>query len=93
MLVLTRKNGESIRVAGGIIFTVLECIGGQVKIGISAPARLSIHREEVYQRIRKENIAAARGPDTMNVLLKSTPEKLREIAGGGKATGEKPSHD
>ncbi|MEE9464413.1 MAG: carbon storage regulator CsrA, partial [Candidatus Neomarinimicrobiota bacterium] len=48
MLVLTRKSGESIRIGDGIIVTVLEQSGGQVKVGITAPPHVPIHREEIY---------------------------------------------
>jgi len=92
MLVLTRKCGESIRVADKIIFTILECAGGQVRVGITAPPQLPIHREEVYLRIREENLAAARGKDTMDALLKSAPAELREM-GKGEDSGQKPEDD
>ncbi|UCH63669.1 MAG: carbon storage regulator CsrA [Fidelibacterota bacterium] len=79
MLVLTRKCGESIRVADEVVFTILECAGGQVRVGITAPPQLPIHREEVYHRIREENLASAMGRSTLDVLLKSAPEELRKI--------------
>lgn len=90
MLVLTRKCGESIRVADKIIFTILECAGGQVRVGITAPPQLPVHREEVYLRIREENLAAARSGDTMDAmdaLLKSAPEELRR-KGKSEESGE-----
>ncbi len=87
MLVLTRKNGESIRVADGIIFTILECANGQVKVGISAPAQLPIHREEVYQRIREENLAAARGSEAVQALKEGAPEALKKMATGEPGQG------
>jgi len=90
MLVLTRKCGESIRVADEIVFTILECAGGQVRVGITAPPQLPIHREEVYLRIREENLAAARGKETLDVLLKSAPEELRKI---GSDSGENPENE
>jgi len=89
MLVLSRKCGESIRVADGIIFTILECSGSQVKVGITAPPQLPVHREEVYLRIREENLAAARGKDTMDFLLKSLPAELRK-RDQEKASGKEP---
>ncbi len=82
MLVLTRKCGQSIRVADGIVFTILECSGSQVKVGITAPPQLPVHREEVYLRIREENLAAARGKDAVGALRKSVPEELRKLAEG-----------
>ncbi len=90
MLVLTRKCGESIRVADEIVFTILECAGSQVRVGITAPPQLPIHREEVYLRIREENLAAAQGKDTLDILLKSAPEGLRKI---GSDSGENPENE
>ncbi len=87
MLVLTRKRGESIRVADNIVFTILECAGGQVRVGITAPPQLPIHREEVYLRIREENLAAARGKVSMDALIKNAPKELREM-GGGTVSGK-----
>ncbi|UCD38557.1 MAG: carbon storage regulator CsrA [Fidelibacterota bacterium] len=80
MLVLTRKSGQSIRVGDSILLKVLECKGNYVKIGITAPPQLPVHREEIYLRIREENLAAARAKDTMDTLLKSTPDELRKIS-------------
>lgn len=51
MLLLTRKQGESIRIADNIEVRVLEVRRGQVKIGIEGPRQVSVHRREVYDRI------------------------------------------
>jgi carbon storage regulator len=51
MLLLTRKQGESIRIADNIEVRVLEVRKGQVKIGIEGPRQVSVHRQEVYERI------------------------------------------
>lgn len=67
MLILTRKIGESIVIADDIVVTVVEASGEQVRIGIDAPRHISVHREEVYSQISKEN-EAARGPDAIGVL-------------------------
>ena len=93
MLVLTRKTGESIRVADGIIFTILECVGGHVKVGITAPPEIPIHREEVYMRIREENLAAASsGQAKLSDLLDQMPEELRRIV-KKPAEGKNPDQD
>ncbi len=60
MLVLTRKSDESIRLGEDIKITVLEIRGNQVKLGIDAPSGVMIYREELYERIRSENISASR---------------------------------
>ncbi len=60
MLVLTRKSDESIRLGEDIKITVLEIRGNQVRLGIDAPSGVMIYREELYERIRSENISASR---------------------------------
>jgi carbon storage regulator len=54
MLVLSRKRGEGVVIAGNIEVTVLEVHGDRVKLGFCSPADVPIHREEVYQRINRE---------------------------------------
>ena len=55
MLVLSRKTEESMYIGDNIKITVLDIRGGQVRIGITAPEDVKIHREEVYNRISSEN--------------------------------------
>jgi carbon storage regulator len=52
MLVLTRKVDESIIIGDDIIIQILDVRGGQVRIGITAPIDVSVHREEIYDRIQ-----------------------------------------
>ena len=55
MLVLSRKAEESMYIGDDIKITVLDIRGGQVRIGITAPDDVKIHREEVYNRISSGN--------------------------------------
>ena len=55
MLILTRRIGESLRIGDEISVTVLGIKGSQVRIGVNAPKSVSVHREEVYDRINDEN--------------------------------------
>ena len=54
MLILSRKQGEQLRIGEEITITVLQVRSGQVRIGINAPRDISVHREEIYQRIRAD---------------------------------------
>jgi len=52
MLVLTRKLSESIIIGDDIVITVLDVKGNSARLGIAAPANISVHREEIYNRIK-----------------------------------------
>ena len=54
MLILTRRVGESLRIGDEVSVTVLGIKGSQVRIGVNAPRSVSVHREEVYDRINEE---------------------------------------
>jgi carbon storage regulator len=60
MLVLTRKSGEAINVGDEITVTVLEIRGNQVRLGIQAPLDIAIHRKELYEKIKIENLISSR---------------------------------
>jgi len=59
MLILTRKLGERITIGDDITIRLLEIKGSQVKLGIEAPKSISIHRQEIYERIREENLISS----------------------------------
>ncbi len=64
MLVLTRKNGEKIKIGDNIYISVLEISKSGVRIGIDAPKNIEILRYEVFERIQNENIIAAEKADS-----------------------------
>jgi carbon storage regulator len=59
VLVFTRKKGESLIIGNEIEVTILSAGSGSVKVGIAAPRHISIHRKEVYETIKRENVAAS----------------------------------
>jgi carbon storage regulator len=70
MLVLGRKKGESIIIDDNIEITVTAIEGETVKLGISAPKHITIHRREVYLEIQEENKQAASSEWSLDDLLK-----------------------
>ena len=67
MLILTRKTGQSIVIADDVVVTVIESSGDQVRLGVDAPRHITVHREEVYSQISREN-EAARAPDATDLV-------------------------
>jgi len=54
MLILTRRVGETLMVGDEVTVTVLGVKGNQVRLGVNAPRDVAVHREEIYERIKKE---------------------------------------
>ena len=54
MLILTRRVGETLIIGDNVTVTVLGVKGDQVRIGVNAPKDVTVHREEIYERIKKE---------------------------------------
>lgn len=78
MLILTRKLGESIRIGDDIKIVISDIKGKQIRIGIEAPEDVSIHREEVYQIIQKQNLLAAQFDHKGNKELVLLWERLKK---------------
>ncbi len=69
MLVLSRKENEGIVIGDGIVVRVIAIEDGRVRLGIDAPRDVTIHREEIFETIKNENIEAAKVlPGMMDVL-------------------------
>ena len=79
MLILTRKKDESIVIGNDIVIRVVSIEEGKVKLGISAPGDVSIHRYEVYEAIQRENKEAALNRQVsikdLDTLIKSKKTK------------------
>lgn len=83
MLVLSRKPGESLRVGEDIKITVVSTAPGQVRIGISAPDDVTIHREEIYERIVEANLEAAKtSTEAPRTVLPPKVQKPDKRSGG-----------
>ena len=63
MLILTRRVGETLMIGDDVTVTVLGVKGNQVRIGINAPKDVSVHREEIYERIKAEQAGGQAGGD------------------------------
>ncbi|HLC42737.1 MAG TPA: carbon storage regulator CsrA [Methylomirabilota bacterium] len=77
MLVLTRKLGERLKIGHAITVTVIEIKNGQVRLGIEAPSNIAVHREEVYQRIREQNVRATSEAGRLKDVARSMKQLFR----------------
>ncbi|MFH0810008.1 MAG: carbon storage regulator CsrA [Pseudomonadota bacterium] len=81
MLVLTRKTGESITIGDDIKIMVMEIKRKQVRLGIEAPPKCLVHREEVYRRIQAANREAA---EASSEALEHAGEIWKSRGGSGR---------
>ncbi len=88
MLVLTRRVDESLLIGDDIVVTVLAVEGDKVKLGIRAPAEITILRQELSEAVRQQNLAAAR------LAAETAPEKalaaVRQALDSAAAAAEAP---
>jgi carbon storage regulator len=86
VLVLTRRNGECLRIGSDVRVVVLSASGQQVRLGIEAPAHVAVHREEVYERIAQANTAAASSelPDALLAAIDARRGEPGDDAEGGE---------
>ena len=66
MLILTRRVGETVMIGDSVNVTVLGVKGNQVRLGVGAPKTVAVHREEIYERIQREQAG-------QNAILRQTP--------------------
>ena len=79
MLVLSRQRDETIIIGDNIEITVVDIRGDKVRLGVSAPKEISVHRKEVYDAIRRENREAAQvKPEDLAALGKLSPKPPKD---------------
>ena len=77
MLILSRRRGESIIIGNDIIVKIVDVSRETIKLGIKAPREISVHREEVFEMIKAENMEACRSISSYGEAV----EKLSEWGG------------
>jgi carbon storage regulator len=77
MLILTRRIDESIIIGDDITITVLGVKGNQVRLGVNAPKTVSVHREEIYHRIKQEQTTGDNEPLVIGKWLRKMKIKRR----------------
>ena len=86
MLVLSRQRDETIMIGDDVEITVVDIRGDKVRIGISAPTTIAVHRKEVYESIREENRRASAIDGTDVPDLGAAPKPIVPRAGINKST-------
>jgi carbon storage regulator len=82
MLVLSRQRDETIMIGDEIEISVVDIRGDKVRLGITAPTRIAVHRKEVYESIRRENEQAARQATELSALASTiSPGPQKRMAG------------
>jgi carbon storage regulator len=79
MLILTRRVGETVMIGDDVTITVLGVKGNQVRVGINAPKHVAVHREEIYERIKREQQGGGSGGGSPDDSDKA-PEKSAQFA-------------
>ncbi len=83
MLVLSRQRDESIIIGDNVQITVVDIRGDKVRLGIEAPAEISVHRKEVFDAIQRENRRAA-GLSTEDLATTAPPKRIGRERPAGK---------
>lgn len=88
MLILTRKPGESIIIGDHVTITILGVRGNQVRLGVEAPLEISVHREEIYNRIQKEKVRQKTQVHEVAVETEEGSDGAEDTSGADIASGD-----
>lgn len=92
MLVLSRQKDQTIMIGDLVEITVVEVRGDKVRLGITAPVSIPVHRKEVYQAIQRENQEAARASlDDISALQRSVRKAEQTAANGHPSSPQRSS--
>lgn len=81
MLFLTRKIGETIMINDDVSITVIQISGRTVKLGVNYPKEVKVYRQEIYERIQKENKMAAQQAHAVQHVLQDAHRTVKEKTG------------
>ena len=79
MLILTRRVGETVMIGNDVTVTILGVKGNQVRVGINAPKNVAVHREEIYERIKREQQGGGSQGDTQGESEDSEPADFASV--------------
>jgi carbon storage regulator len=84
MLILTRRVGETVMIGNDVTVTILGVKGNQVRVGVNAPRDVAVHREEIFERIKREG--QQDGPVEAATTSTASPRGAGRSSGNGYAT-------
>jgi creatinine deaminase len=87
MLVLARQRDEAVIIGGDIQVTVVDIRGDKVRLGITAPKHIAVHRKEIYEMIKKESASAAQNATADPFLQAAIEEAMLGLKEGGLPIG------
>jgi carbon storage regulator len=91
MLVLSRQRDETIMIGDDVMITIVDIRGDKVRLGITAPTKIAVHRKEVYDAIKAENeraaLLASADTDALRAAFRNVPTRGPRAAAIGGASG------
>jgi len=83
MLILTRRVGETVMIGNDVTVTILGVKGNQVRVGVNAPRDVAVHREEIFERIKREEQDGGGAATTASARTAAPRSKGNGYAGNG----------